>query len=396
MRTIAVVTTSRADYGILRPVLNEIVSTPELALRLIVSGTHLSPTHGRTVEEIERDGFPIAHQVDMLLASGTPEATAVSMGIATIGFARTYAECSPDIVVVLGDRFEMHSAALAALPATIPVAHIHGGEVTAGAIDESLRHSITKLSHIHFVATEKYAQRVIQLGEEPWRVSVTGSPSLDGIGQHEDLADEELEAIVGMALPLRGFLIVTFHPATVEWTKAGHQADELFAALEAVDLPVLFSLPNVDPGGADLRPRILSAAAQRENWQAVENLGTRAYFTVLRRAAAMVGNSSSGLIEAPSFGLPAVNIGARQQGRVRGANVIDVRCAASDIAEAVRQVTNPQFRDCLEGRRNPYGDGRASRRIVSRLCSEPLTAKLVKKTFFDQADPRAPVAHDSQ
>ena len=395
MRTIAVITTSRADYGILRPVLSEIVAASDLQLKLIVSGTHLSPQHGHTVDEIERDGFPIAHRVDMLLASGTPEATAISMGLAMIGFARAYAESRPDLVVVLGDRFEMHSAALAALPATIPVAHIHGGEVTAGAIDESLRHSITKLSHIHFVATEKYAQRVIQLGEEPWRVTVTGSPSLDGIAQHSDLPIEDLEAIAGMALPARGFLIVTFHPTTVEWTQAGLQVEELFAALEQAGLPVLFSLPNVDPGGVDLRSKILVAVADRQDWQAVENLGTRAYFTVLGRAAAMVGNSSSGLIEAPSFGLPAVNIGARQQGRVRGPNVIDVPCRAAAITEAVSSATAPGFRDGLKGRRNPYGDGKASRRIVARLRSEPLTAKLVKKTFFDQADVKTSESGDA-
>ena len=386
LRKISVVTTSRADYGILRPVMKYIDEDPELELEILASGTHLSKAFGSTIGEIEEDGFAVKHRVEMLLSSGTPEATSISMGLATMGFARVYAQSRPDILVVLGDRFEMHAAALAALPATIPVAHIHGGEITAGAIDESLRHSITKLSHLHFVSTEKHAQRVIQLGEEPWRVTVSGSPSLDNIADHQDLPIDELEEIAGIPLPDRGFLVATFHPATVEWEEAGNQAHELFTALDQLDLPVLFSLPNVDPGGFDLREMTLRAVSERPNWNAVENMGTRAYFTVLRTAAAMVGNSSSGLIEAPSFALPTLNIGSRQQGRERGANIIDVPCTCAAIVEGISKAISPDFRASLAGLSNPYGDGKASPRIVSRLRSEPLTGRLVKKTFFDQAE----------
>jgi UDP-hydrolysing UDP-N-acetyl-D-glucosamine 2-epimerase len=394
LRKISVVTTSRADYGILRPVMMRIDEDPELELEIIASGTHLSQAFGSTIKDIEDDGFPVAHRVEMLLSSGTPEAISISMGIATMGFARVYAHSRPEILVVLGDRFEMHSAALAALPATIPVAHIHGGEVTAGAIDESLRHSITKLSHLHFVSTDKHAQRVIQLGEEPWRVTVSGSPSIDNTRHHDDLPTDELEAIAGMPLPESGFLVVTFHPATVEWEEAGRQADELFAALDQFELPVLISLPNADPGGVDIRQKTLAAAGAREHWNAVENLGTRAYFTALRKALAMVGNSSSGLIEAPSFALPAVNIGPRQQGRVRGGNVIDVPCQADAIAKGIKKAISHDFRSTLEGGRNPYGDGKAAQRIVGRLRSEQLTVRLVKKTFFDQAEASGQQAGD--
>lgn len=386
LRKISVVTTSRADYGILRPVMKCIDDDPELELEIIASGTHLSQAFGSTIKDIEDDGFSVAHRVEMLLSSGTPEAISISMGVATMGFARVYAEARPNILVVLGDRYEMHSAALAALPATIPVAHIHGGEVTAGAIDESLRHSITKLSHLHFVSTEKHAQRVIQLGEEPWRVTVSGSPSIDNIKHHEDLPIEEIEELAGISLPDKGFLVVTFHPATVEWEEAGKQADELFAALDRFELPVLISLPNADPGGVDIRQKILAAAEERPRWSAVENLGTRGYFSVLGRAAAMVGNSSSGLIEAPSFRLPAVNIGPRQQGRVRGKNVIDVPCQAEAIASEIERAVFSDFRASLQGARNPYGDGRAAEKIASRLRTEQLTGRLVKKTFFDQAE----------
>jgi len=351
-------------------------------------GVVTTSTHGfgHTIDEIERDGFQAAHKIEMMLSSGTPEATAISMGLATMGFARVFAQSRPDILVVLGDRFEMHAAAMAALPATIPVAHIHGGEVTAGAIDESLRHSITKFSHLHFVSTEKHAQRVIQLGEEPWRVTVSGSPSLDNVRHHEDLPIDELEGIAGIPLPEREFLVVTFHPATVEWGEAGKQFDELFSALAQLDMPVLFSLSNVDPGGLDLREKTMAAVRERPNWNALENMGTRAYFTILGRAAAMVGNSSSGIIEAPSFSLPTVNIGARQQGRERGANIIDVPCTSEAISAGIFKAISPEFRASMFGFGNPYGDGKASVRIVSRLLAEPLIGKLVKKTFFDQAE----------
>jgi len=383
MRTIAVVSTSRADYGILRPVLQRIEGDPELILRLIITGSHILPAFGYTKSEILEDGFEITHEVEMVLESDTPEAVGVSMGEATAGFSRALAMVRPDILLVLGDRYEMHAAAVAALPATIPVAHIHGGEVTEGAIDESLRHSITKLSHLHFVANNIYARRVLQLGEEKWRITVSGSPTLDSVLGHNPLPLEELEALVGMSLPERGFLIATFHPETVEWESVTNQVAEVIRGLDQADLPVLFTYPNADTGGMVLRKIIIEAIEQRPSWRGVENLGTRAYFTILSRAAAMVGNSSSGLIEAPSFGLPAVNVGSRQDGRVRGPNVIDVPCEAGAIAEAIRVARQPEFRSFIEGVRNPYGDGHASDLIVRRLKEVPLNKELVTKRFLD-------------
>ncbi|HPS79654.1 MAG TPA: UDP-N-acetylglucosamine 2-epimerase, partial [Thermoanaerobaculaceae bacterium] len=296
MRRIAVVTTSRADYGLLRPVLRRLSTTPGVEVQLVVSGSHLSPAFGLTVREIEADGRPIADRVEVLLASDSPEGVTKTMGLACIGLGQSLARLRPDILVVLGDRFEMHAAALAALPFLIPVAHIHGGESTLGAFDDCLRHSMTKLSHLHFVAAEEYARRVIQLGEELWRVTVSGSPGLDNLADWEPTPVTELEGQVGMPLPCHGFLLAAFHPVTLEQGRSGAYAEELVAALARTSMPVLVSLPNADPSGREVRVRLLAAVALRPGWCAVENLGTRSFFSVMARAAAMAGNSSSGLI----------------------------------------------------------------------------------------------------
>jgi UDP-hydrolysing UDP-N-acetyl-D-glucosamine 2-epimerase len=383
VRRIEVVTTSRADYGIYRPVLRRLAEQPGVDLQLLVSGSHLSASFGSTGRAIEADGLHIAERVDVLLASDTPESAAKAMGLGCIGFAQSFSRQRPDLLVVLGDRFEMHAAAVAALPFTIPVAHIHGGEVTVGAFDESLRHSLTKLSHLHFVATEAYARRVIQLGEEPWRVTVSGAPSLDNLTEMDVASVPELEAAVGMQLVEHSFLLVTFHPVSLEQGRTVAYADELITALDHVALPVLLTLPNADPTGLELRLRFQLAVAARGNWRAVDNLGTPAFFSAMSRAAAMVGNSSSGLIEAPSFGLPVVNIGSRQQGRVRGANVIDVPPAAVEIESGIRRALEPSFREALVGLENPYGDGHAAQRICERLVNEELGDRLLRKRFHD-------------
>lgn len=382
MRTIGVVTTSRADYGIYRPVLRRIQQDPGLQLFLIVSGTHLSQSFGLTIREIEADGYPIAERVEMLLASDSPEGVAKSMGLAILGFAQLFGRVRPDILLVLGDRFEMHAAALAALPFKIPVAHIHGGETTEGAIDESLRHSMTKLSHLHFVATQEYARRVVQLGEEPWRVTVSGAPSLDNLRDLTPLSPAALEHERGVRVAPET-LLVTFHPTTLEYEEAGVQADELLAALGESDRPMLFTMPNADTGGLAIRSRIEAFVARHPRAEATETLGTRGYFGVMAVCAAMVGNSSSAFVEAPSFGLPAVNVGNRQRGRVRGANVVDTGCGRREIAGAIARVLTPGFRESLRGKPNPYGEGIASPIIVSHLKEAPLGQRLIMKRFCD-------------
>lgn len=383
MRRVAVVTTSRADYGIYKPVLRRLNASPGVELALIVSGSHLAPSFGSTVREIEEDGFPIADRVESLVASESPEGVAKSMGLSCIGFAQAYSHRRPDLLVVLGDRFEMHSAALAAVPYLIPIAHIHGGETSFGAIDESFRHSMTKLSHIHFVASEEARRRVVQMGEEPWRVTVSGAPSLDSLGTFVPMSEEMLVRKLGRGLPEGGFLVVTFHPATLDGAGTLAQTEALIQALDAVGLAAVITLPNADPAGWGMRQLLVAAAAARENWVAVDSLGTDAYFTLLSRAAAMVGNSSSGLIEAPSFSLPVVNVGRRQEGRMRGRNVLDVEPTSEGIETGLRTALSPVFREGLRGMENPYGDGRAAERIVSRLESEDLGDRILRKRFFD-------------
>lgn len=386
VRTIGVVTVGRSDYGIYLPILRKIQEEPDLTLYLIVAGMHLSPEFGLTVQMIETDAFEIAERVEMLLSSDTPEGIAKSMGLGMIGFAQAYARFRPDILLVLGDRFEMHVAVVAALPFKIPVAHIHGGEVTEGAIDDALRHSITKLSHLHFVSTQEYARRVVQMGEEPWRVVVTGAPSLDNLRTLKLLSLGELGNRFGLRLA-RPPLLVTYHPVTLEYERTEWQVKELLRALEAFDLPIVFTAPNADTNRRVITRMIEEFIKGHPSAWLVPNLGSQGYFSTMACAAAMVGNSSSGIVEAPSFGLPVVNVGIRQQGRVRSANVIDVGYDRNEIITGIRQAIAPEFRARLRSLRNPYGDGRASDVIVKHLSETVLDEHLIIKRFADARTP---------
>lgn len=382
MRTIGVVTVARSDYGHYLPLLHRIVERDDLRLHLIAAAAHLSPEFGSTVDLIAGDGFEVGARVEMLRSSDTPEGIAASIGLGVRGFAESYARTRPDLLVVLGDRFEMHAAALAALPFTIPVAHIHGGELTQGAIDDALRHSLTKLSHLHFVATEEYGRRVIQLGEEPWRVLVTGALALENVRGIPRLERAELEAAVGLPLD-EPTLLVTFHPVTLEFGDAEWQTAELLSALEAAGRPVVFTAPNADTGGRALRGLVQDFVQSSDRAVLVENLGTPAYFSLLSVVAAMVGNSSSGIIEAPSFGLPVVNVGTRQDGRVRAANVIDVGYRREQVLEGIERALDPSFHASLAGAANPYDAGAASELIVERLAAVELDRTLLTKRFHD-------------
>ena len=385
-RTIGVVTGSRADYGILAPLLRAIHEDGALALRLMVTGMHLSPEFGLTIEMIEGDGFPIAERVEMLVSSDTPEGIAKSMGLGTIGFAQAFARHRPDMLVVLGDRFEVHAATLAALPFKIPVAHIHGGELTEGAFDNSLRYSITQMSHLHFVATEEYGRRLIQVGEEPWRVLVCGALSLDNIKTVSLLTREEMESRTGLSLE-RSPLVVTFHPVTLEYELTEWQVDELLAAVGTIPLPILLTMPNAKTGRSTIARKLNKFVEGRASARLVDNLGTQAYFSFMAIAAAMVGNSSSGIIEAMSFGLPVVNIGTRQRGRTRGANVIDVGYGREEIIAGIHTALSPGFRSRLQGQSNPYGDSRAAEKIVERIKEIALDNRLIVKRFYTVGSP---------
>ncbi len=382
MRTLGVVTGGRADFGIYRPLLQAILADPSLRLHLYVTGMHLSPEFGCTVRDIEAEGFPIGDRVEMLLASDSPEGIAKAIGLGTLGFAQAFGRTLPDVLVLLGDRFEMLAAASAALPFNLPVAHIHGGEVTEGAIDECIRHTLTKLSHLHFASTEGHAHRIRQLGEEASRVHTCGALSLDNLKDLTLLDRETLERRFGLDLS-EAPLLVTFHPVTREWTQMPRQVEELLAALDASGLPLLFTLPNADTQGRLLISRFRTFCEGRPRTWMVDNLGSQAYFSLMRLASAMVGNSSSGLLEAPSFGLPVVNVGTRQQGRTRGSNVLDTGTNRQGILAAIARATAPAFRASLQNTPNPYQPvGRAAEVIVQVLRDTPLDG-LCFKPFVD-------------
>jgi UDP-hydrolysing UDP-N-acetyl-D-glucosamine 2-epimerase len=382
MRRIGVVTTSRADYGIYRPLLRGIMADPALELELIVSGMHLCPQFGLTVGEIEAEGLPIARRVETILPGDSPLDVASSLGLGVSRLAPVLAELRPDLLLVLGDRFEMFAAACAATPLKIPLAHLHGGELTQGAMDDALRHAMTKLSHLHFVSTRDYARRVIQMGEEPWRVTVCGALGLVNLEAIGLLDRAALEARLGLALSPAP-LLVTFHPATLEQADPLSQADELLAALERVDRPLVFSLPNADAGGQALGRRFKEFVASRPRAVICHNLGTQAYFSLMACAAAMVGNSSSGIIEAPSFRLPVVNIGSRQDGRLRAANVIDAPCHRDQIARAITRACSPSFRENIRDLISPYFQPDPVGAILERLRTVDLGPGLINKRFND-------------
>ena len=391
MRNIGVVTTSRADYGIYLPVLRRIQEDPDLNLNLLVSGMHLLPEFGSTVNSIEADGFDISDRVEISISSDSPEGIAGAMGHGLLGFAKSFARSKPDILLVLGDRYEMYSAVAASLPFNIPVAHIHGGESSEGAIDESIRHAITKMSHLHFVSTEVYGQRVIQMGEEPWRVVVSGAPSLDNVKTLTLLSKSELEQ--GFDLDLsKPTLMVTYHPVTLQYENTEDQAQQLLAALGEVDFNIVLTYPNADTSGRVIIKMIYRFAEQRENARVVDNLGTQAYFSLMSHAAAMVGNSSSGIIEAASFKLPVVNIGDRQLGRIRSENVADVSYEKDAILAGIARATSTGFRQEIENLPNCYGDGNAAERIVEKLNAVTLGRKLLMKRFHSVTGTAEPIS----
>ena len=382
MRTITVVTGARSDYGIYLPVLREIEADAELRLELMVTGMHLAPEFGSPVEHIAADGFAIRDRIPMLLASDDPQAIAQSTGLGTIGFAQAFARSRPEILLLLGDRYEMLAAAVASLPFKIPLAHIHGGESTEAAMDEAIRHAITKFSHLHFAATEAYARRIMQLGEEPWRVVVSGAPALDNLQTIRMLSRQALHQRFGIKV-VDPTLLVTFHPVTLQYEQTARHVDELLAALASVDANIVFTYPNADTHGRLVIERIRRFAEEHERVQASVNMGTEAYFSLMNQVTAMVGNSSSGLVEAASFSLPVVNIGSRQSGRIRDSNVIDVGYARDEIAAAIGRAISPEFRGGLAGLVNSYGDGRASARILQKLKAVELGDQLLMKRFYD-------------
>lgn len=382
IRTVAVVTGSRAEYGLYKSTLQAITQASDLKLRLMVCGMHLVAEFGRTEASIVADGFPIADRIETWSGADSPEGIAQSISRGVAGFATAFARSRPDIVLLLGDRYDMLAAASAALPFALPLAHIHGGELTEGLIDESIRHSVTKMSHLHFVANEPYRNRVIQMGEQPDRVFVTGAPGLDAIRTTPPTPRAELEARIGLGFDPAP-LLVTFHPVTLEYDATEVQIGALMAALAGTNRPILFTYPNADTASRNVVVAIEGFVEKHSNAKVIKNMGSADYFGVLATSAAMVGNSSSGIIEAPSFKLPVVNVGNRQRGRLRAANVIDCEPDASAIGAAIQRSTSDIFRASLKNLVNPYGDGKAADRIISILRGVALDAELVEKRFYD-------------
>ncbi len=383
-RKICVVTGSRAEYGLLRWVMEGIRETQGLELQVIVTGMHLSPEFGLTYHEIEQDGFLIDRKVEMLLSSDTPSGLAKSMGLGLIGFGDALQQLQPDLMLVLGDRFEIFPAVAAATIARIPVAHLHGGESTEGAFDEAIRHSITKMSHLHFVAAEEYRKRVIQLGEHPDRVFLVGGLGIDNIKKLSLLERLALEASLGFQLGPRN-LLVTFHPVTLENATSSQQMAELLAALEMQeDTHLIFTMPNADTDGRVLLEMVEKFIAVHTNARAFTSLGQLRYLSCIQHVDGVVGNSSSGLAEVPSFGKGTINIGDRQRGRLKAESVIDCSPDRQSIAAALHRLYSQAFQATLKTVKNPYGDGGASEKIVQVLRDYPLEA-ILKKSFHDLA-----------
>jgi UDP-hydrolysing UDP-N-acetyl-D-glucosamine 2-epimerase len=380
------VTTSRADFGLLRGLLKVIQSDSALRLQVIASGMHLAPKFGRTWRDIETEGIRIDRKISLGLAGGSSQANLTSIGVGLAGFAKAFAELKPEIVVMLGDRFELFAPAISALMLGIPIAHIHGGELSEGSLDDSVRHAITKLAIFHFAATETYRRRIVQMGESPDRVFNFGAPGLDQIYGSILLTRPQLEKELGLSLrdPVA---LVTYHPVTRDAASTDKQVRCVVAAIKASGLKAVFTMANADAQGALINTRLRSVCALNpERFKWVPHLGHRRYLSCLKYFAVMVGNSSSGLTEAPSFRLPVVNIGDRQRGRVRAANVIDVRCYRAAILRGIKQALSPRFRVSLDGTSNPYDrfhDGRASARIKDVLKHVNLSDDSLRKSFYD-------------
>ena len=382
-RRICVVTGSRAEYGLLRWVLQGIKEDPSLKLQLVVTGMHLSPEFGLTYKEIEKDGFEIARKVEMLTSSDTVIGTAKSMGLGLIGFADALSELQPDMLLVLGDRYEIFVAASVALVAQIPIAHIHGGETTEGAIDEAFRHSITKMSYLHFVANETYRQRVVQLGEHPERVFNVGGLGVDGLKRLPVLSKVALENELGFRFGKKN-LLITFHPVTLAQDSAG-QMEQLLMALNGLkDTQLIFTMPNCDAGGRRIIEMIEEFVLKHQNACAFPSLGQIRYFSCVAHVDGVVGNSSSGLLEVPSLLKPTVNIGDRQKGRLQAASVVSCDPTRLSISRAIKKIYSVRFQANLHKTENPYGEAGASAKILSSLKSVSLTQGL-KKEFYDLA-----------
>jgi GDP/UDP-N,N'-diacetylbacillosamine 2-epimerase (hydrolysing) len=384
MKKICVVTGTRAEYGLLRWVMEGIRRSKLLELQLIVTGMHLSPEFGMTVTAIENDNFKVDQRVEMLLSSDSAVGVSKSLGLGVIGFADALTALQPDMMLVLGDRYEILAASIAAMVARVPIAHVHGGEATEGLIDEAIRHSITKMAHLHFVAAKEYERRVIQLGEQPNRVFLVGGLGVDGIQRMNMLKKEELENLIDFEFAPRN-LLITYHPVTLECKTSTLQMDELLAALaECENTGLIFTMPNADVDGRCLISQIQKFCANHPRARVYPSLGQMLYLSCVAHVDGVIGNSSSGLTEVPSLKKGTINIGDRQLGRLRAASVIDCPPEKGAIRAAIQTLYSSEFQSRIASVESPYGNGGASEKIV-KLLEDTAFDDLIKKPFYDCA-----------
>lgn len=376
-RKIAVVTTSRADYGHLYWTLKELQNRPEIDLKLIVLGAHFSPEFGQTFKEIEADGFIIDERVECLFSSDSDVGMAKTIGAATLGLADVLGRMRPDIVLLIADRYEMLAPASVALALRIPIAHIEGGDVSEGAIDDAVRNALTKMSHLHFTTNENSRLRVLAMGEEAWRVHLVGSPSLDNLRRRKLFSQAEIEADLGLDFDQKT-VVAAYHPVTIQRDTIA-EADAVFAALEKLSTQIVFCYPNSDAGSHQLIERARIFCQTRPNAHLFVNLNHLKYWSLLKYSDLLLGNSSSGIMETPSIPVPCVNVGMRQKGRDQAKNIIDAAPETDAISQAIEKGLSASFRESLDGMTNPYGDGHASEKIVEILCEVKLGDELLIK-----------------
>jgi len=383
IRKICLVTGSRAEFGLLRPLLGEIANDSDLKLQLVVTGMHLESEFGLTYKEIEQDGFKIDEKIEISLNSDTPIGISKSVGFGISGFSEVYDKLKPDTIVILGDRFEILSAAIAAYIARIPIAHIHGGELTTGAFDDAFRHSMTKMSHLHFTSTEDYRRRVIQLGESPERVFNVGALGIDNIRGLKLLSKEELEKELDFKFQKHN-LLVTFHPVTLEVNTSENQFKNLLDVLDELDRTgIIFTKANADIGGRVINKMIDQYVSNNtQKAKVFASLGNLKYLSTMQFVDAVVGNSSSGIIEALSFKIGTINIGDRQKGRVRAKSVIDCKPTKKEIKASFEKLYAKEFQQGLATVTSPYGDGNTAKKIKAALKSFD-TEDILKKSFYD-------------
>lgn len=384
MKKISILTATRAEYGLLKPLIVALKETKLFDVRLVVTGMHLSPEFGLTYHEIEEDGIDIDDKIEILLSADTPSAISKSMGLAMISFADYFERLKPDMLIVLGDRYETLAVATVAMNQRIPIAHLHGGEKTEGAVDEAIRHAITKLSYLHFTSTEEYRNRVIQLGETPDRVFCVGALGIENIMKEPLMDISELEESIGFKLD-KPYAVVTFHPVTLENSSAEKQITELLDACKTFkNMKFIFTKANADADGRVINQEIDKFVIDNENALAITSLGMKRYLSALKYAQMVIGNSSSGIIEAPSFGIPTINVGDRQKGRTQSDSVINCDAESKAIIDSIKKASTKEFIEIAKNAVNPYEQKEIGFKIAS-IVSKSLADDFIniKKSFYD-------------